>query len=149
MNYSHEYWMELALAEAINAFEEDEVPVGAVLVKDDRLILKNYNRTNQLQNPLAHAEMLVLQEIQKSDKYLQDYTLYVTLEPCLMCSGTIILSRLGKLVFGAFDPKAGVVGSIYNVLTDKHFNHHPEIITGICQADCSQILKKFFQAKRK
>ena len=140
--------MQIALKEAKKAYLEDEIPVGAVLVKDDQLILKNHNRTRQLNNPLAHAESLILHEIQKKEKYLYDYTLYVTLEPCLMCSGTIILSKLKKLVFGTFDPKAGVVGSIYNVLLDKHFNHHPQIETGICQDECSRILKVFFKSKR-
>ena len=127
----------------------DEIPVGAVLVKDNKLILKNHNRTNQLQNPLAHAEMLVLQEIQKTEKYLIGYTLYVTLEPCLMCSGAIILSKLSRLVFGAFDPKTGVCGSIYNVMVDKHFNHHPKIYSGMKQEECGELLKIFFKNKRK
>jgi tRNA(adenine34) deaminase len=140
--------MNLALSEAHLALQEDEIPVGAVLVKDDQLILKNHNRTNQTGNPLAHAEMLILNEIQEREKYLTGYTLYVTLEPCLMCSGGIILSRLSTLVFGAFDPKTGVVGSVYNVLTDKHFNHHPEIISGVMQEECGQILKEFFKSKR-
>ena len=148
MSYSDEYWMDIALAEAHLAFEKDEIPVGAVLVKDNLLIIKDHNRTNQTQNPLAHAEMLILNEIQKTEKFLHGYTLYVTLEPCLMCSGAIILSRLSRLVFGAFDPKTGVVGSVYNVLTDKHFNHHPEIVTGVKQEECSCILKDFFRLKR-
>jgi tRNA(adenine34) deaminase len=143
-----EYWMEIAISEAKLAFERDEVPVGAVLVKQDELVIKNHNRTNQMQTPLAHAEMLILKEIQKHEKYLQGYTLYVTLEPCLMCSGAIILSRLSTLVFGTFDPKAGVVGSVYNVMTDKHFNHHPVVISGIRQSECSRLLKEFFKAKR-
>jgi tRNA(adenine34) deaminase len=147
--HSDDYWMEFALNEAQQAYLEDEIPVGAVLVKDDTLILKNHNRTRQNNNPLAHAESLILQEIQKTEKFLTDYTLYVTLEPCIMCSGTIILSKLKKLVFGTYDPKAGAVGSIYNVLLDKHFNHHPEIISGIKKNECSQILKDFFKSKRK
>jgi len=148
MKETHDYWMDLALSEAKKAAQEDEIPVGAVLVKDDVLILKNHNRTNQLQNPLAHAELLILNEIQQTEKYLHGYTLYVTLEPCLMCSGAIILSRLSTLVFGTFDPKTGVVGSVYNVMTDKHFNHHPEVICGVRQEECSSVLREFFKAKR-
>jgi len=148
MKQTHEYWMDLALLEAKTAAQEDEIPVGAVLVKDDVLILKNHNRTNQLQNPLAHAEILILNEIQKTEKYLHCYTLYVTLEPCLMCSGAIILSRLSTLVFGTFDPKTGVVGSVFNVMTDKHFNHHPEVISGVRLEECSSVLREFFKAKR-
>ena len=149
MSKNHEYWMNIALTEAQIAIKENEIPVGAVLIKNDLLILKNHNRTRQLDNPLAHAELLILNDIQKSEKFLYDYTLYVTLEPCLMCSGAIILSKLSNLVFGTFDPKAGTVGSIYNVLLDKHFNHHPKIISGILKDDCSKLLKDFFRSKRK
>lgn len=149
MLYDDDYWMNIALDEARTALAEDEIPVGAVLVKDDKLILKNHNKTRQLNNPLAHAETLILNEIQQYEKYLNSYTLYVTLEPCLMCSGVIILSKLGRLVFGTFDPKAGAVGSVYNVLLDKHFNHHPAITYGIKKEECSLILKSFFKEKRK
>jgi len=142
------HWMELALSEAKLAYDADEVPVGAVLVRENTLILADHNRTNELQNPLAHAEMLILSKIQSTEKYLGDYTLYVTLEPCLMCSGAIILSRLGRLVYGCSDPKTGVVGSVYNVLTDKHFNHHPEILSGILADECGYLLKRFFAGKR-
>jgi len=143
-----EYWMGIALSEARKAMQTDEIPVGAVLVKNNELILKNHNRTTQFYSPLAHAEMIILQEIQKTEKFLTGYSLYVTLEPCLMCSGAIILSRLSKLVFGAFDPKTGVCGSVYNVLRDKHFNHHPELVSGVMQDECSKILKDFFKYKR-
>jgi len=142
------YWMELALAQAQIAFDADEVPVGAVLVRDDVLVLAEHNRTNELNNPLAHAEMLILQQMQQTEKYLGDYTLYVTLEPCLMCSGAIILSRLGRLVYGCSDPKTGVVGSVYNVLADKHFNHHPEVVSGVLADKCGGLLKEFFANKR-
>ena len=147
-NHNHEHWMSKALEEAKQALAEDEIPVGAVLVKNDQLIIADHNRTRETQNPLAHAELLILQEITKTEKYLYDYTLYVTLEPCLMCSGAIILSKVGTLVFGAYDPKTGVVGSIYDVMNDKHFNHHPEVISGILQEECGEILKSFFRAKR-
>ena len=146
--FNYTYWMSIALEEAQKAFEQDEIPVGAVLVKDNQLILKNHNRTNSLKTPLAHAELLILQEIQKNEKVLSGYTLYVTLEPCLMCSGAIILSKLSTLVYGTPDPKTGVVGSIYNVLADKHFNHQPDIVTGVLQEECSEILKRFFRGKR-
>ena len=149
MIFDHNYWMDIALEEAFLAKEKDEIPVGAVLVKDNTLILKNHNRTNELNTPLAHAELLILLEIQKTEKVLKDYTLYVTLEPCLMCSGAIILSKLSNLVFGAKDPKTGVCGSVYNVLIDKHFNHHPTVISEIRQFECGKILKEFFQNKRK
>ena len=145
---NHDHWMSEALSQARLAFQQDEIPVGAVLVKNNELILSAHNQTRQMNNPLAHAEMLILNEIQKNDKYLQDYTLYVTLEPCLMCAGAIILSRLGVLVFGCYDPKTGVCGSVYDTMTDKHFNHHPEVTAGVMQEECSNILKEFFKLKR-
>ena len=146
---THDYWMKLALDEARQAALEDEIPVGAVLVKGDELILREHNRTAQTANPLAHAEKLIIDKILESKiKYLQDYRLYVTLEPCLMCAGTMIWSRLGMLVYGARDPKGGAVGSIYNVLRDKSLNHHPQVIYGIMEDECAQVLKSFFQAKR-
>ncbi len=141
--------MRLALEQAYIAIEEDEIPIGAVLVMGNELIDAEHNRTRQLQNPLAHAEKLLIDKILVSQiKYLQDYRLYVTLEPCLMCAGYMIWSRLGTVVFGAKDPKAGAVGSIYNVLKNKSFNHHPEVVSGVLSAECSTILKDFFRNKR-
>ncbi len=151
MKYNHEYWMRFALNEAVLATEEGEIPVGAVLVKDNKVIISNHNRTKQLDNPLAHAEKLIIDEMlsAKSNIYLNDYTLYVTLEPCVMCAGVILWSRVGTVVFGASDDKAGAVGSIYDVLRNKCFNHHPEIVKGILEEECSSILKNFFSSKRK
>ena len=147
--YSNEYWMDLALSEAKKAFAEDEIPIGAVLVKDNRLITKDHNRTNQLNNTLAHAEKLVIEKIISSEKkFLYDYSLYVTVEPCLMCTGMIIWSRIGKVVFGCYDPKAGAVGSVYNALLDKNFNHHPEVVSGVREKECSKLITTFFQKKR-
>jgi tRNA(adenine34) deaminase len=141
--------MKLALEEANLARSEDEIPVGAVLVKGGELIATEHNRTRQLKDPLAHAEKLLIDKILASKiKYLQDYTLYVTLEPCLMCAGMMIWSRLGTLVYGASDPKAGAVGSIYNVLADKSFNHHPRVLRGVLEADCAALLRDFFQSRR-
>ena len=149
MHEQDHFWMGIALEEARLAALEDEIPVGAVLVKAGELILKDHNRTRQLANPLAHAEKLLVDKILLSKiKYLQEYTLYVTLEPCLMCAGALIWSRIGRLVIGARDPKAGAVGSIYNVLADKSFNHHPEITRGVMEAECSALLKGFFARKR-
>ncbi|HQP26694.1 MAG TPA: tRNA adenosine(34) deaminase TadA [Candidatus Syntrophosphaera sp.] len=149
MSAEHSAWMKLALEEANLARSEDEIPVGAVLVKGGELIAAEHNRTRQLKDPLAHAEKLLIDKILASKiKYLQDYTLYVTLEPCLMCAGMMIWSRLGTLVYGASDPKAGAVGSIYNVLADKSFNHHPRVIRGVLEADCAALLRDFFQSRR-
>lgn len=146
---SHEFYMNLALAEARLAAAENEIPVGAVLVKDGQVVLSEHNRTKQFSNPLAHAEKLIIDKIMASKAvYLYDYTLYVSLEPCLMCAGMLIWSRLGLLVWAAADPKTGVVGSIYNVLNDKNFNHHPKVIGHILEAEAASELKSFFKAKR-
>jgi tRNA(adenine34) deaminase len=146
---THIEWMELALNEAKLAAREDEIPVGAVLVKGDELILSDHNRTRQMQNPLAHAEKLIIDKITSSKiKYLQDYTLYVSLEPCLMCAGMMIWSRLGTLVLGADEPKSGCTGSVYNVLRDKSFNHEVKIIRGILKAESAALLQDFFKTKR-
>lgn len=148
--YSEEYWMNFAIEEAKKALEEDEVPIGAVLIKDHQIVATNHNRTRQLNNGLAHAEKLVIEEIISfGEKFLYDHTLYVTVEPCLMCAGIIIWSRVGKVVFGCFDPKAGAVGSIYNALLDKNFNHHPEVISGVCEKECSNLITNFFKERRK
>lgn len=142
------YWMGIALEEARKASVSDEIPVGAVVVKNSRLCSRNHNRTRELRNPLAHAEKLVIEEVLKIDKYLYDYTLYVTLEPCLMCSGIIMSSRVGRVVYSAFDKKSGVCGSIYYVLKDKNFNHSPEVVYGVRELESSELLKKFFKSKR-
>ncbi len=141
--------MGLALRQAELAAAEDEIPVGAVLVKDGVAVLADHNRTRQLANPLAHAEKLIIDKILASKiKYLNDYSLYVTLEPCLMCSGLLILSRVGLLALGAADPKAGACGSVYHAPLDKSFNHHPVIVRGVLEAQCSALLKDFFATKR-
>ena len=149
MSKTHEYFMAIAMEEAVIAAQENEVPVGAVLVKDGEVILRDHNRTKQYANPLAHAEKLIIDKILSSGTvFLHDYSLYVTLEPCLMCAGMLIWSRLGTLVYGAADPKGGAVGSIYNVLQDKSFNHHPQVIRKVREAECSHLLSSFFKDKR-
>jgi len=147
--YPDEYWMKFALEEARSAFQENEVPIGAILVKDNKLIASAHNRTNAANSGLAHAEKLVIEEVIASgEKFLNDYSLYVTVEPCLMCAGIIIWSRIGKVVFGCYDEKAGVAGSIYNALLDRNFNHNPELISGVCEEECSNLMKDFFKSKR-
>ncbi len=147
--YSNEYWMNYALEQARLALQEDEVPIGAVLVKDNKIIAIDHNRTRQTNNNLAHAEKLVIEQIIESDeKFLYDYILFVTVEPCLMCAGAIIWARVGKVVFGCYDPKSGAVGSIYNALLDKNFNHHPEVVSGVLAQECSELIVEFFKNKR-
>ncbi|MDD3049656.1 MAG: nucleoside deaminase [Candidatus Cloacimonetes bacterium] len=143
-------WMKLALQLAKEAFDKDEVPVGAVLIRDGtELLAADHNRTAELKNSLAHAEKLVIERaLQDGLKYLSDCTLYVTLEPCIMCSGLIILSRIPRIIFGAHDSKAGCVGSIYNALRNKDFNWNPEVCSGLLAEESAALLRDFFKKKR-
>jgi tRNA(adenine34) deaminase len=144
-------FMQMALDEAHLAETENEVPVGAVLVYKESVIARDHNRMVQRKDPLAHAELLTLQAalIQHPDPWLLDSTLYVTLEPCVMCAGAMVLSRIKRLVFATLDPKAGACGSTLNILEAPHLNHHPQVESGILQAEASQLLKSFFQRLRK
>ncbi len=146
----HERWMEQALRLAERAYNEDEVPVGAVVVKDGGIIGKGYNQIETLQDPTAHAEILAITAAANSlgNKKLDGCTLYVTLEPCPMCAGAIVLAKIPVLVFGAYDPKAGACGTLYNVVEDKRLNHQPHVIPGVLDERCSKILKSFFGAVR-
>ena len=148
---THTEFMQLALIEAEKALQMDEVPVGAILVSQTgEMISAAHNRTICLSDPTAHAEILVLR---KGGQKIQNYrllntTLYVTVEPCVMCMGAIIHSRVAKLVFGAFDPKGGAAGSLYNFAADMRFNHRIEIMQGICEAECRTLIQDFFRQKR-
>ncbi len=145
-----EYWMQYALEEAEIAFEKDEIPVGAVIIYKEKIIARAHNSTKLKNNSLAHAEKLVIETAQrKIGKWLYDCTLYVTLEPCAMCSGIIILSRLGSVIFGAYDEKSGTCGSLYNLLDDSRFNHNPKLRGGVLAEESKKLLQKFFQRKRK
>ncbi len=149
-NKSHEYFMAFAIEEAYKAASINEVPIGAVVVKDSQIIAAAHNRREIDRDPLAHAEILA---IKQASEYLNswrllDCTLYVTLEPCPMCAGAIIQSRIPTLVYGTADPKAGCVGSLMNLLDDTRFNHQPQIITNVLQEECSRMLKDFFRALR-
>jgi len=145
------FFMRLALQEAKRAAEIDEVPIGAVVVKDDEIISKAHNLRETLQDATAHAELLA---IKKACEVLDTWrligcSLYVTLEPCPMCAGAIILSRVDRVVFGAKDPKGGACGSIVNLPADERFNHRPEVVEGVMANECGDILRAFFQSKRK
>ena len=146
MNY-----MEIALEEARLAVSENEVPVGAVLVHQDRILARNHNRMIQRKNPLAHAELLVLEAAaaEHPDPWLIDSTLYVTLEPCAMCAGAIVLARIKKLVYAASDLKGGACGSTLDILRAPNLNHHPEVEEGLMQTESSELLKSFFRKLRK
>jgi len=146
----HEYFMHLALKEAEKAFEENEVPVGAVLVKEDKVIAAAHNTREKTNDPTAHAELIVLREgaLNTGGWRLTGATLYVTKEPCIMCAGAMINARLSKLVYGCKDDKGGAVDSLYHLLSDKRLNHQVEVIRGVLEDECSSILKRFFQERR-
>jgi len=146
----HQYWMSIALEQAKKAAIEDEVPVGAVLVHENREICRGHNQPIQGHDPSAHAEMIVLRNAatQLQNYRLPELSLYVTLEPCLMCAGAILNARITNVYFGAFDPKTGVAGSVMNVFDNTKLNHHCKIEGGILAHDCVAVLKEFFQKKR-
>ncbi len=150
MQYSHEYWMQQALQLAQKAADEDEVPVGAIIVKDNKLIAEGWNQPIQNHDPSAHAEMMA---IRNAGQFLKNYrlidtTLYVTLEPCSMCVGAMIHARVGQLVYGASDLKTGATGSAINLIHDSIHNHKVEVLAGVLEPECKQILQSFFKLKR-
>ena len=142
-----ERWMQEALKEARAALAEDEVPVGAVVVKDDAIVAKAHNLSRKNNDPSQHAELLALQQAQHILGSLTDCTLYVTLEPCAMCAGAMVLMKLPRLVFGAYDPSCGCTGSRMD-LTDHWFYHSVDTWGGILEGECAALLTEFFQRKR-
>jgi tRNA(adenine34) deaminase len=147
----NEQWMKQALREAERAYEQDEVPVGAVVVQKGKIIGRGHNQIERLQDPTAHAEMIAITAATNhlQSRRLDDCTLYVTLEPCPMCAGAIVLSRIPTLVFATFDPKAGACGTLYNIVHDKRLNHTVHVISGVCDRDSEELLKGFFGRVRK
>ena len=146
----HEVFMQHALAEAERAFAEEEVPVGAVIVHQERVIAAAHNQREQLRDPTAHAEMVAITQAAEARQTwrLDECTLYVTLEPCPMCSGAILQSRIPRLVYGATDAKAGAVDSLFHLLDDSRLNHRAQVVGGIMAPVCGEILTAFFQARR-
>ena len=142
--------MKKALEEAEKAFEKDEVPVGAVIVRNGEIIAAAHNQREISKDATAHAEMLAIKEACEAlgGWRLIDCDMYVTLEPCVMCSGAILQARIERLYIGAMDPKGGAAGSTLNLFEDYHFNHRTEVIKSILEEECSQILKDFFKRKR-
>ena len=145
-----EHYMKLALRQAHEAAEADEVPVGAVIVHGERTIALAHNQREQLNDPTAHAEMIAITQAAEAigDWRLENCTLYVTLEPCLMCAGAILQARIGRLVYGASDPRAGAVESLYQTMKDNRLNHQVETTAGILAEACGEILTRFFQGQR-
>lgn len=147
----HHFFMKRALQQAVLAYEADEVPVGAVIISPElRVIGAAFNQKIQLSDPTAHAEILAITQAAAAlgDWRLAGCSLYVTLEPCPMCAGAILQARLDHVIFGAYDPKAGAVQSVYQLLSDSRLNHQCQVIGGVMAADCSQLLTAFFQEKR-
>lgn len=142
--------MRLALEEAKRAGEEGEVPVGAVLVSGEQVVARGRNRPIAMSDPTAHAEIMALREAAaKAGNYrLPSCTLYVTVEPCAMCAGALLQARVGRLVFGAEDPRAGAVSSLYTLLEDKRLNHRVEVTSGVLLQECRELLRGFFRERR-
>lgn len=147
----HTHYMRLALQEAQAAFDENEVPVGAVIVHEERVIASAHNQREQLRDPTAHAEMIAITQAAEAlgSWRLDDCTLYVTLEPCPMCAGAVVQARIPLVVYGAADPKAGAVASLFSLLDDPRLNHRAQVVGGVMGEECGQILSRFFQAQRK
>jgi len=144
------YWMGIALREAKKAGDRGEIPIGSIVVKDNEIIGRGYNVREGKQDPVAHAEIIAIRQAARkiNNWRLTGATLYVTLEPCLMCMGAMLLARIDKLVFGCHDPKAGAAGSLYDLSDDARLNHRLLLESGVREAECSAILSGFFAALR-
>ncbi len=148
---SPEYFMRMALDLAADGSAVGEVPVGVVIVKDGEVIGRGRNYVEELKDPTAHAEMVAIKDALKTvgGWRLTNCEMYVTLEPCAMCAGAIVHARLRKVYIGTTDPKTGACGSVMNIPADPHLNHHPEMVVGVLQEECSSILKNFFSQLRR
>lgn len=144
------FWMQRAYELAQRAAAEGEVPVGALLIRDDEILAEGWNRPIAAQDPTAHAEINVLRTAAEhiGNYRLLNTTLYVTLEPCVMCAGALIHARVSRVVYGAVEPKTGADGSVFNVLSDPRHNHQLEVVGGLMAEECSALLQKFFQERR-
>ncbi|MEE1303701.1 MAG: tRNA adenosine(34) deaminase TadA [Agathobacter sp.] len=146
-----EKYMKAAIRQAKKAYALDEVPIGCVIVQNDKIIARGYNRRNTDKNALAHAEIAAIRKASRKtgDWRLEDCTMYVTLEPCQMCAGAIVQSRMKRVVIASMNPKAGCAGSVLNLLQMDQFNHQVEMEIGVCQEECSTMLSQFFRDLRK
>ncbi len=146
----HNKWMETALEEARLAYEAQEAPIGAIAVLNDKIIARAHNKRESFNDPTAHAEIMLLREAagNLANWRLSRVKVYVTLEPCTMCAGALVLARVNTLVYGTPDPKAGAVHSLYNILEDKRLNHRVEVVSGVKEAQCRKILQDFFKERR-
>ena len=146
----HEIWMQYAYREAEKAYEKGEIPIGAVIVFDNMIIGKGHNQVETLKDPTAHAEIIALTSAAEylTSKVLLGCTMYVTLEPCAMCAGAIVLAKLDALFFGAYDNKSGACGSVLNITNNKALNHRLNVTGGIMDDKCGELLRSFFDVKR-
>lgn len=147
----HENYMNYAFKEAEKAFEKEEIPVGCIIVFQNSIIAKAHNQVETLKDPTAHAEILAITSAAEylHSKQLAGCTMYVTLEPCAMCAGAIVLSKIENLFFGAFDLKSGACGSVLNITNNKNLNHECKVSGGVLDDKCKEILKNFFEVRRK
>jgi tRNA(adenine34) deaminase len=145
-----EYYMREALKEAEKAFEEDEVPVGAVIIHKNKIIAKTHNQVERLKDPTAHAEIIAITQAADyfSCERLDDCILYVTIEPCPMCAGALVWAKIDEIIYGADDPKSGACGTVINIANNEKLNHKIDIRKGVLCQECAQIIKEFFQKKR-
>jgi len=145
-----DYFMRMAIREAERAGEHEDVPIGAVIVREEEIVAAAHNERELRQDPTAHAELLALREAARAfgSWRVHDVVLYVTLEPCAMCAGAIVLARVPRVVFGAADPKAGACGSVLDVLGEPRLNHRPLVAGGLLADDCGELLSRFFAARR-
>ena len=150
MEKNREKYMRAAIREAKKAYALEEVPIGCVIVYQDKVIARGYNRRNTDKNTVAHAEMSAIKKASKKlgDWRLEGCTMYVTLEPCQMCAGAIVQARIDEVVIGSMNPKAGCTGSILNLLDIQAFNHQADLTTGVLEEECSQLMKQFFRELR-
>jgi tRNA(adenine34) deaminase len=150
LNKSDTEFMQIAIKEAQIAEENGDVPIGAIIVYDNQIIGRAYNQREQLQDPTAHAEIIALTQ---AAAFLESWrligcTMYVTLEPCTMCAGALVLARIDRLVYGCDDPKTGAIRSLYNIVTDERLNHIIDVTSGVLAEECSGLLQKFFRRRR-
>jgi tRNA(adenine34) deaminase len=145
-----EYFMRLALREASRALDHDDVPIGALVVRNGEVIGSGHNEREVRADPTAHAEMIALREAARASGSWRvlDAVLYVTLEPCAMCAGAIVLARVPRVVFGASDPKAGAAGSVFDILAEPRLNHHPQVAAGLLAGESADLLRSFFAPRR-
>jgi tRNA(adenine34) deaminase len=145
-----EYFMRLALREAARALEHEDVPIGAVIVREGEVIGSGHNEREVRSDPTAHAEMIALRDAARAlgSWRVLDAVMYVTLEPCAMCAGAIVLSRVPRVVFGAVDPKAGAAGSVFDILDEPRLNHRPQVESGLLAEDSADLLRAFFASRR-